>query len=107
MSMLEVQHSIPNDGYLNATKVSLKSPLCKPIKALELQDAKEGKQPADKVLRRQSGNMTIQNPKKDGYYDFIVQLKFKVVFQTTQPKIDQGDPVTRYVTDKGVGITRR
>ena len=99
---IEVQHSIPNDapkrdkGELEVTRYVTD-------KGVELQDAKEGTQPADKVLK-DKWQYDHTEPKKDGITTHVyVEIQSSV--PNDAPKLDKGDlEVTRYVTDKGVEL---
>ena len=99
---VEIQHSIPNDapkldkGELEATRYVTD-------KDVELQDAKEGTQPADKVLK-DKWQYDHTEPKKDGVTTHVyVEIQHSI--PNDAPKLDKGKlEVTRYMTDKGVEL---
>ena len=72
-------------------------------KGVELQDAKEGTQPADKVLK-DKWQYDHTEPKKDGITTHVyVEVQHSI--PNDAPKRDKGElEVTRYVTDKGVEL---
>ena len=99
---VEVQHSIPNDapkldkGEREVTRYVTD-------KGVELQDAKEGTQPADKVLK-DKWQYNHTEPKKDGITTHVY-VAIQSAIPNDAPKLDKGDrEVTHYVTDKGVEL---
>ena len=72
-------------------------------KGVELQDAKEGTQPADKVLK-DKWQYDHTEPKKDGVTTHVY-VEVQSNTPNDAPKLDKGNlDVTRYVTDKGIEL---
>ena len=98
----EAETSIPNDapkldkGDLDVTRYVTD-------KGVELQDAKEGTQPADKVLK-DKWQYDHTEPKKDGITTHVY-VEVQHAIPNDAPKLDKPIvEVTRYVTDKGVEL---
>ena len=99
---VEVQHSVPNDAP-KLDKGELEMTRYVTDKSVELQDAKEGTQPADKVLK-DKWQYDHTEPKKDGVTTHVY-VEVQSNTPNDAPKLDKGNlDVTRYVTDKGVEL---
>ena len=99
---VEVQHAVPNDAP-KLDKGNLEVTRYVTDKGVELQDAKEGTQPADKVLK-DKWQYDHTEPKKDGVTTHVY-VEVQSAIPNDAPKLDKGErEVTRYVTDKGVEL---
>ena len=100
---VEVQHSIPNDAP-KLDKGDLEVTRYVTDKGVELQDAKEGTKPADKVLK-DKWQYNHTEPKKDGITTHVY-VEVQHAIPNDAPKVNlEKLQLTRYITVNGDQLT--